>query len=250
ADLSAPGAGDSAAVVSLPAVRARIDAACRRAGRSVGEVRLVAVTKGRTPDEIASLVRQGGVRDLGENRVQEWRDKKDLVPPGVHWHFVGNLQRNKVKYLADGAVGWVHSLNSARLADAMEAQGARRGHTFRALVEVNVFGESRKRGVPPGETEALVAHAHALEHVELVGLMAMAPFLDDPEGAREGFRRLRRLRDALDLREASMGMSRDFEVAIEEGATMVRIGSALFEGTAAQPPAPGDPPPGEARRRR
>lgn len=237
--------------MSLPAVLARIDAACRRAGRSVDEVRLVAVTKGRSTDEIASLVAEGGVRDLGENRVQEWRDKKDAVPPGVRWHFVGNLQRNKVKYLADGAVGWVHSLNASRLADAMNEQGARRGHVFRALIEVDVFGESRKRGVPPGAAEALLAHCRELANVEVVGLMAMAPFLDDPEGARDGFRQLRRLRDELGLNEASMGMSRDFEVAIEEGATMVRIGSALFEGAAARPATPRhEPPPGEARRRR
>lgn len=214
--------------MSLARVRARIEAACHRAGRRPDAVRLVAVTKGHGPDEIARTLLAAGVRDLGENRVQEWREKKERLPGDVVWHFVGNLQRNKVKYLAGGGVAWVHSLNAARLADTMNDQAARHGHAFRALIEVNVFGESQKRGVPPADVPPLLDHCRALPHLEVVGLMAMAPFLDDPEGARPGFRHLCTLRDQLGLRELSMGMSRDVEIAIEEGATMVRVGSALF----------------------
>jgi pyridoxal phosphate enzyme (YggS family) len=206
-------------------------AACARAGRAPSSVTLVGVTKGRDAAEVRRMVDQG-LLDLGENRVQEWRDKADALPPEVRWHFVGSLQRNKVKYLADGGVALVHSINSDRLADAMQAQGERRGHRFRSLIEVNVAGEDAKQGVAPGEVAALLAHCRALDHVEVVGLMAMAPFSDDPEAARPTFRRLRELADEHGLPERSMGMSGDFEVAIEEGATLIRVGTALFEDDA------------------
>jgi hypothetical protein len=215
--------------VSLASVRARIAAACGRAGRDPSEVRLIAVTKGHPPEEIRRRLLDRGVRDLGENRVQEWRGKAAELPADVRWHFVGSLQRNKVKYLADGGVTWVHSLNSVRLADAMEAQGRRRGHRFRALIEVDVAREEAKQGLPEERLPDLLAHCAPLERVEVVGLMAMAPYVDDPEATRPVFRRLARLAAAHGLPELSMGMSRDVEVAVEEGATMVRVGTALFE---------------------
>jgi hypothetical protein len=215
--------------VSLAAVRARIAAACARAGRDPSEVRLVAVTKGHEPDEIRRRLLACGVRDLGENRVQEWRAKAAALPADVRWHFVGSLQRNKVKYLADGGVTWVHSLNSARLADAMEAQAHRRGHRFRAFVEVDVAREEAKQGLPEEDLAELLTHCAPLERVEVVGLMALAPFTRDPEATRPVFRRLAQLAAEHGLPELSMGMSRDVEVAIEEGATIVRIGTALFE---------------------
>jgi len=215
--------------VSLATVRARIDAACERAGRDPSSVRLVGVTKGHEADEIRRRLVDHGLVDLGENRVQEWRDKAAMLPPEVRWHFVGSLQRNKVKYLAEGGVAMVHSLNSRRLADAMQAQGERRGHRFRALIEVDVAREDAKQGVATDEVAPLLRHCEELSHVEVVGLMAMAPFADDPEQARPYFRQLGTLADELGLAERSMGMSGDFEVAIEEGATMVRVGTALFE---------------------
>jgi hypothetical protein len=215
--------------VSLDAVRARIEAACARSGRDPAEVRLVAVTKGHDAQEIERRLLSRGVLDLGENRVQEWRDKAAALPTEVRWHFVGNLQRNKVKYLADGGVTWVHSLNSARLADAMDAQAERRGHRFRALIEVDVAREEAKQGVPEERLPDLLSHCAPLARVEVVGLMAMAPYVDDPEETRPTFRRLATLAAEHGLRELSMGMSRDVEVAIEEGATLVRVGSALFE---------------------
>lgn len=215
--------------MSLATVRARIDAACERVGRDPAGVRLVGVTKGHDADEVRRRLVDHGLLDLGENRVQEWRDKADDLPSEVRWHFVGSLQRNKVKYLAEGGVAMVHSLNSRRLADAMQAQGERRGHRFRALIEVDVAGEDAKQGVASDEVAPLLRHCAELSHVEVVGLMAIAPFADDPEAARPYFRELSRSADELGLAERSMGMSGDFEVAIEEGATIVRIGSALFE---------------------
>lgn len=215
--------------MSVTAVRARIEAACRRAGRDPSSVRLVAVTKGHADEEIRSRILASGVLDLGENRVQEWRDKAAVLPAEVRWHFVGSLQRNKVKYLADGKVTLVHSLNSPRLASTLDVQGERRGHRFRVLVEVDVAGEETKQGIPADELAALLDHCAPLPHVEVVGLMAMAPFTDDPEQTRPVFAEVRRLADRFGLPERSMGMSRDLEVAVEEGATIVRVGTALFE---------------------
>lgn len=215
--------------MSVATVRARIEAACRRAGRDPSSVRLVAVTKGHGDEEIRRRILDEGVLHLGENRVQEWRDKAAALPSEVHWHFVGSLQRNKVKYLADGKVALVHSLDSRRLADAMDLHGGRRGHRFRALVEVDLAGEETKGGIAADEVAALLDHCAPLAHVEVVGLMAMAPFTDDPERTRPVFAALRELADRFGLAERSMGMSRDLEVAVEEGATIVRVGTALFE---------------------
>ncbi len=216
--------------MSLASVRGRIEAACERVGRDPSSVRLIGVTKGHDADEIRRRLVDRGLLDLGENRAQEWRDKAAELPSEVRWHFVGSLQRNKVKYLADGGVSTVHSLNSRRLANAMHDQGLRRDHRFEALIEVDVAGEEAKQGVASDEVASLVRHCRDLSHVEVIGLMAIAPFADDPEQARPYFRELGRLADELGLAERSMGMSGDFEVAIEEGATMVRIGTALFEG--------------------
>ena len=214
--------------MSLASVRARIEAACARAGRDPAEVRLVGVSKGRSPDEIRPLVR-AGLLDLGENRVQEWRDKAPDLPAEVRWHFVGNLQRNKVKYLAAGGVPWIHSLNSDRLAQELSEQAVRRDHRFTALIEVDVAREPTKQGAAVDDVAALLERCRALPGLEVAGLMAMAPYADDPERTRPAFRELVALADALGLKERSIGMSRDFEIAIEEGATLVRVGTALWE---------------------
>lgn len=210
------------------AIRQRIEAACARAGRSPDEVTLVAVSKGHTAAEIDAAILQHGHTVLGENRVQEWQDKADaLAAKNVTWHFIGNLQTNKVKYCTDFAL--IHSLNSHKLADKMHQQGAKRQHVYPVMVEVNVAGEDSKQGAALEDARTLVRHAQSLEHVSVLGLMTIAPYSDNPETARPFFARLRELRDELGLAELSMGMSGDFEVAIEEGATYVRIGSALFD---------------------
>ncbi len=207
-------------------VRQRIEAACARVGRAPSEVTLVAVTKGHGVDEIRQRVLAHGHRTLGENRVQEWRDKAADLGPDVAWHLVGHLQRNKVKYVA--SVALLHSLDSERLADALEVEGTRQETTFRTLLQVNVAREPGKYGVAPEAAAGMVRHVAGLQHVTLEGLMTMAPYSDDPEASRPVFRDLRRLGDTLGLTGLSMGMSGDFEVAVEEGATWVRVGTALF----------------------
>lgn len=187
--------------MSVARVRERIRAACGRVGRDPASVHLVAVTKGHTVEEIRRRILAEGVADLGENRVQEWRDKAEALAGEARWHFVGSLQRNKVKYLADGKVTLVHSLNSRRLATTMDQQGERRGHRFRALIEVDVAGEETKQGIPADEAAALLEHCASLTHVEVTGLMAMAPHAEDPEEARPYFASLARLRERLGLAE-------------------------------------------------
>ncbi len=162
---------------------------------------------------------------LGESRIQEWR-KKTAELAGLEWHLIGNLQTNKVKYCLPFHT--LHTLNSERLADALEAFGEKKSHTFRVLLEVNVAGEANKQGVSTAGAAELARYAESLPHLDLAGVMTIAPYHDDPEAARPIFRALRDLRDKLALRELSMGMSGDFEVAAEEGATYVRVGSALF----------------------
>lgn len=213
----------------LREVEDRIAAACTRAGRTPATVKLVAVTKGHPVAEIEERILSRGCLVLGESRVQEWRDKAEQLSGwDIEWHLIGNLQRNKVKYCRPFHT--IHSLNSLRLADALQAQGERFEHRFRVLVEVNVAEEESKRGAGLDEARELVDYGRSLPNLEVTGLMAMAPFNEDPESARPVFAGLRELRDKLALVELSMGMSNDFEVAIEEGATIVRVGTALFEG--------------------
>lgn len=225
----------------LAAVRERIAAAAARSGRDPAAVRIVAVTKGH-PLAVAQAAGAAGLEDLGENRVQEALAKMDAwTPAPVRWHLVGHLQRNKVRH-AVGRFALVHSLDSVRLADALEEAAAVRALVQEVLVEVNVAGEAQKTGCPPADVEGLVAHAAGLAHLRLRGLMTMAPLTDDVAAQRRAFAGLRELRerlirDAADgrwpmadgcLDELSMGMTNDFEAAVEEGATMVRLGTALF----------------------
>jgi PLP dependent protein len=211
-------------------VRARIARACSRAGRDPGEVTLVAVTKGRGPETVRRVLVDRSHRVLGENRLQEWRDKHGRLPGDVEWHLVGHLQRNKVRYCRPFAL--IHSLDSLRLAEALDAEGERHDHVFAVLIQVNVALEERKYGVPPGEAAGLLEATRRLAHVRVDGLMTIAPYHEDPERSRGVFREARRLRDTLGLRALSMGMSGDLDVAVEEGATLVRVGSALFEAEA------------------
>jgi len=213
-------------------VRSRIAAAAARAGRPAESVRIVAVTKGH-PLERAREAAAAGLLDLGENRVQEALAKQDAWPDApVRWHLIGHLQRNKVR-LAVGRFALIHSLDSIRLADALEAAAAAAGSVQDVLVEVNVAREPQKGGAAPEEAPALVGRAAALPHLRLLGLMAMAPYGASVAEQHRVFGGLRALRDslatsALELAVLSMGMSDDFEAAVEEGATMVRLGTVLF----------------------
>ena len=219
--------------LALARVRARIAAAERAAGRAPDEVRLVAVSKKMTIDDVRAALAAGQL-DLGESYGQELRDKRLAladapVPP--RWHFIGPLQANKVKYVA-GNVALVHSVDSVDLLDELERRGADQA----CLVQVNVAGEAQKRGVAPDALPALLDRFAALAHVRCEGLMTIPPLADDPEASRPHFAALRALRDReaarsrphVVLGELSMGMSHDLEVAVAEGATLVRVGTAIF----------------------
>lgn len=216
----------------LDVVRQRIVAAARRGGRDPAEVRLVAVSKTRPVDEI-SLAMEAGQREFGENRAQEFRDKIRLLGPEVIWHFLGRLQTNKVKYVVPGAC-LIHSLDRLDLAAELNLRAEKAGTEVAALVEVNTSGEATKGGVAPQRLAEFTTSLAAFPRVRVRGLMTMAA-PGDQAAARESFRTLRELRDRLraapggvDVSELSMGMSDDFEIAIEEGATIVRIGTAIF----------------------
>lgn len=219
---------------NLAQLQARIDAACRRAGRAVDEVTLVAVSK-TFPVEVVEAAYQAGVRDFGENRVQELSAKCGTLPGEsaggrVRWHLIGHLQRNKAKEAVQVAEVF-HALDSDRLAEELDRRAAEAGRVLPCFVQVNVSREATKSGLAPEETPAFLDRIAGLHHLHLLGLMTLAAPAADPETVRPQFRQLRHLRDTWQggrLPFLSMGMSGDFEVAIEEGATHVRVGSALF----------------------
>ncbi|MBN2579834.1 MAG: YggS family pyridoxal phosphate-dependent enzyme [Pirellulales bacterium] len=222
---------------NLEQVRGRIEAAARRSGRGPEEVRLVAVTKYVGP-EAARALSAAGCRDLGESRPQElWRKAEALADLPIHWHLIGHLQRNKIRRTLP-LVGMIHSLDSLRLARAIETEIPSSDRRVPVLLEVNVSGEAAKTGISPEAVEPLLAELSGLPHLDVRGMMTMAALEGGPDAARRDFAALRELRNRLlpccpegvALTELSMGMSGDFEMAIEEGATIVRVGTALFEG--------------------
>jgi hypothetical protein len=217
-------------------VQERIHAAALRARRDPSTVRLVAVSK-TMPVEVIREALDAGISILGENRVQEAKEKIAALPGGTAWHLVGHLQTNKAK-LAVQLFEMIHSVDSMKLVQALDRHGKEAGKRVRCLVEVNLEGEASKSGTSEGDARDLVNAARDLGHVQVEGLMTIPPFLPTPEEVRPYFRRLRALRDtfqggSLALPELSMGMTHDFEVAIEEGATLVRIGTAIFGPRAA-----------------
>jgi pyridoxal phosphate enzyme (YggS family) len=220
----------------LSLVEDRIRAACGRAGRARNEVTLVAVTKTVTA-EIAALLLELGVIHLGENRPQELWRKAALLPSTIHWHLIGHLQRNKIERTLP-LVHLLHSVDSLRLLDALEQEAAKRRDPLDVLLEINASGEVSKHGFSPEDVPALAGRLPQLKFVHIRGLMTMAAYAEDPEPTRPTFATLRALRDRLQaelgtahrLQHLSMGMTNDFEVGIEEGATLVRVGTALFEG--------------------
>lgn len=217
---------------NLDAVRQAIAAACRKVGRDPGEVRLVAVSKTVDLTRIRAAMDAG--QDLfGENYLQEARNKIAALGRRVGWHLVGHLQSNKAR----GAVEFfdlIHAVDRGKLAGALDAAAARLGKVQDVLIQVNQGGEASKSGVAPEAAPALLKEMARLPHLRVLGLMTMPPWFPDPEAARPYFRALRELRDhlrglsGLPLAELSMGMSGDFAVAVEEGATLVRVGTAIF----------------------
>jgi len=211
-----------------------MNAACHRAGRNPAAVRLVAVSKTK-PAALIEEAAAAGQNLFGENYVQEFIDKREAIKSPVEWHFIGALQTNKVKYLP-GKVQLIHSVDRLSLAREIDRQWARIDAVADILIQLNLGMETTKAGTEEAELEALVRAAAALPRLRIRGLMALPPYLDDPEEVRPYFRRLSELATAVDalripgvtMAELSMGMSHDFEVAIEEGATLVRVGSAIF----------------------
>jgi pyridoxal phosphate enzyme (YggS family) len=220
----------------LDAVEARLCAACKRRGRRRDEVTLVAVTK-TVGVAVAEVLPALGVLDLGENRPQELWRKAAAMPATVRWHLIGHLQRNKVERTLP-LVHSIHSVDSLRLLAALEAETGKRRLAPEVLLEINASREANKHGFAPDDVPGLAPALAALRHLRVTGLMTMAAFEADPERCRPTFVLLRNLRDQLRTElgkpdavpQLSMGMSNDFEIAVEEGATLVRLGSVLFEG--------------------
>jgi pyridoxal phosphate enzyme (YggS family) len=211
--------------------RGRIARAAERSGRPPEDVRLVAISK-TFPANVVKEAIDAGVEDIGENRAQELRDKVAILGERVRWHFVGHLQTNKVRNVIGGIV-LLHSVDSYGLAEAVARRARSLGIEQDVLLEVNIAGEPSKHGVEPGAAIALASEVAALQGVRVRGLMTMPPITDDPDDSRPYFRDLAVLRDELvrslpEATELSMGMSRDFEVGVEEGATVVRVGEAIF----------------------
>ena len=215
-------------------VEKRIQNACDRAGRDRSEVTLVAVSKTKPVSDIREVMKSGIV-DYGENKVQELCDKYEILPKNLRWHMIGHLQRNKVKYLP-GKTVLIHSVDSLRLAEEIEKDFSKKGMDADILIEVNVAREASKFGTFTDEVTELVMEIAKLPHLHIQGLMTIAPYTEDPESNREYFRKLRQLSvdikqkniDNVFMSHLSMGMTGDYEVAIEEGATLIRVGTGIF----------------------
>jgi PLP dependent protein len=219
---------------NLEHVREQLAAACARAGRRPGEVQLVAIAKTK-PVEVVREAFAAGQKIIGESYVQEFVDKVAAIEEPVEWHFVGALQTNKVKYLA-GKVALIHSVDRFHLAEEIDRQWGKIGETADILIQLNLGHEVTKSGTSEEELEVLVREIVQLPHVRIKGLMTLPPYCDDPEEVRPFFRHLREMARHIDglglagveMRELSMGMTHDFEIAIEEGATLIRVGTAIF----------------------
>ncbi len=219
---------------NIDIVENRIKNACAACGRARPEVKLVAVSKTK-PLSALEEAYSCGCRDFGENKVQELADKYEAMPKDIRWHMIGHLQRNKVKYIVD-KVFLIHSVDSLRLAEEIEKEAAKRDVTVNILVEVNVAGEESKFGTTAKEAVSLVEKIAKMPHIRVKGLMTVAPYVEDSEQNRRFFAKLKQIYvdiihkniDNVFMEELSMGMTGDYEVAITEGATYVRIGTGIF----------------------
>ena len=220
---------------NIAVVRKNIELACERAGRNPEEVTLIAVSKTKPLSDIEEVISTTDTRDFGENKVQEMVDKYEKVSTPVNWHLIGHLQTNKVKYIVDKAC-LIHSVDSFNLAKTIEKEAVKRNVTANILIEVNVAEEETKFGVRCEEILPLIEQIKDLPHVKVKGLMTIAPFVENPEDNRVYFRTLRDLSldiaskniDNIDMSVLSMGMTNDYVVAVEEGATLVRVGTGIF----------------------
>lgn len=219
---------------NLAAVEHNVAEACKRAGRAREEVTLIAVSKTK-PVEMLEEIYDQGIRNFGENKVQEMCGKMDVLPTDIKWHMIGHLQRNKVKYIVN-RVSLIHSVDTYRLAEEINIQAKKLGIIVPILVEVNIAGEESKFGTSAEDAILLVEDISKLENVRIEGLMTIAPYVENPEDNRLYFRKIKQLSvditnkniDNVSMKILSMGMTGDYEVAIEEGSTMVRVGTGIF----------------------
>lgn len=220
---------------NLTAIQQKINQVAERAGRNPDDITLVAVSKTKPTADILEAIEAGQLH-FGENRMQELESKmKETDMPDVVWHFIGNLQTNKIKYIAD-RVNWIHSVEKAKYLKEIDKRAGNANRVVTALIQVNISGEKQKGGCAPEDLAEILKAAQNYEHVQVRGLMGMAAFVEDPEQVRPEFKLLKELFDShqqynggsVNLKHLSMGMTNDMEVAIQEGATMVRIGSAIF----------------------
>lgn len=216
-------------------VKKRIAEACKNAGRDPSEILLVAVSKLKPDEDITELLKDGQLH-FGENRAKALEDRMEAIPDkSVQWHFIGNLQTNKIKYMAH-RVNWIQSVHKKKALKEIEKRASKENRTINALIQVNISKEDQKSGCNPEDLEKILEYGQSLRHTKVCGLMGMATFTDDLDVVRPEFRHLKKLWDehqhlndgAVKLEHISMGMTNDFEVAIEEGATLVRIGTAIF----------------------
>ena len=218
----------------LAFVQKNIEEACNNADRSAEEVTLIAVSKTK-PVEMLREAYDAGARVFGENKVQEIADKYDQMPSDVKWHMIGHLQRNKVKYIID-KVAMIHSVDSLRLAETIEKEAAKKDICMPILIEVNVAEEESKFGLKVEEVLPLIEEISSYSHIQVKGLMTIAPFVANPEENRDVFRKLKKLSvdiaakniNNINMSVLSMGMTNDYQVAVEEGSTMVRVGTGIF----------------------
>ena len=219
---------------NLELVNKKIGNAAGKSARKPEEVTLVGVSK-RISNELITECYKSGLLNFGENYAQDFRDKYELLNPEyskIIWHFIGHLQKNKIKYVI-GKVGLIHSLNSITLAEEMNNRAEKLGIEVKMLIEINTSGEKTKSGITFEESDKLLQRATQLNNIKVTGFMTMAPYFDESEMARPYFKQLKDYRDNTvisfpDAKELSMGMSEDFEIAVEEGSTLVRIGTAIF----------------------
>lgn len=212
----------------------KVQEACARAGRDRNEVTLIAVSKTK-PVAMIQEAMAAGANVFGENKVQELCDKYELLPKDLHWHLIGHLQRNKVKYII-GKVDLIHSVDSLRLAEEISKEAVKKETEENILIEVNVAEEESKFGITVSDCETFIREIAKLEHISVQGLMTIAPFVENAEDNRKYFAKLRELSvdiaakniDNVSMCNLSMGMTGDYQVAIEEGATMVRVGTGIF----------------------
>lgn len=222
------------ATENLKEVEKNIMEACKKSGRDRNEVTLIAVSKTK-PISMIEEAYETGIREFGENKPQELRDKYQELPKDIHWHMIGHLQRNKVKYVV-GNASLIHSVESIRLAEAINQEAEKKDIVMPVLVEVNVAEEESKFGITVSDCETFIREIAKLEHISVQGLMTIAPFVENAEDNRKYFAKLRELSvdiaakniDNVSMCNLSMGMTGDYQVAIEEGATMVRVGTGIF----------------------